>query len=335
MAVYRYQDMQEFVISGFKDFSTITEELLKVSTINSSNADQLSALLKPTIQSMCRNFKKASDICEYEVDKSHQSIAEIVRNKSIKETEIRGLELEESKLNQEIIGLENQEQIEQEHLSVLEKEAIKMEEIKRDADINYDSALIQQGVMAAATCCAIVIPHFRKYAGNCLQLLSHGSRNAETKRHALNHTRRLHEEAKSALQSTQLSIKSTKTQRICKKKELERAQNEHERMNAQLVALRRSLQQKVSEQQLLHDSFKKVSLAFSKANHLNNMTEELYSSHQIKQPFLDLTRLFLDSQRREFVYIADSLDIDLIANKIDEINCFASRENMMTLEEFR
>ena len=153
-------------------------------------------------------------------------------------------------------------------------------------------------------------------------------------RDALNHARSLCEEARAALQRTTSSIRSIENKISNKQNELERARREYDSMNSHLDQLKQSRQQKVSEQHLLHDSFTFHSLAFSKADHLEKSTEKLYSSHQMKQPFLDLGKHFLDSQGREFTYITGYLDMKMIANKIDKINCFVSKENMITLEEF-
>lgn len=336
MALSRYQDIRQPVKSGFIDFVKVAEDLSKVSQINSRNAYQISALIKPNIQSMCRNFKRANDSCESEVDKCHQNIEQIVRDISRKKSEIRSLELERSKLNQEITGLRNKEQIEQNHLSDRQRNVNEKEEIKQDADRRYDKAKAEQDGMKVATVVSAFIPFVNLVVTPTLAILSSTVfEEAKTEaRDALNHARSLCKEARAALERTRSSIRSIENQISNKQNELERAQRQHDSMDSQLDQLRRSQQQKVTEQRLLHDSFTYLSLAFSKADHLEKSTAKLYSSHQIKQPFLDLGKHFLDSQGREFTYITGNLDMKMIANKIDKINCFLSKENMITLEEF-
>ena len=336
MALSRYQDIRQPVKSGFIDFVRIAENLSEVSEINSRNANRISARIKPDIQSMCRNFKRANDSCESEVDKCHRNIEEIVRDISRKKSKIRSLEYDKSKLSQEITGLKNKEKIEWDYLSDRQRNVNEKEEIKQDADRRYERARNEQEGMAVATVVSAFIPFVNIIATPTLAILSltvfeKAKREA---RDALNHARSLCEEARSALDRTRSSIRSIVKQISNKQDELERARREHGSMNSQLDQLRRSQEQKVFEQRLLHDSFTYLSLAFSKADHLKKSTAKLYSSHQIKQPFLDLGKHFLDSQGREFTYITGNLDMRMIANKIEEINCFVSKENMITMEDF-
>ena len=336
MALSSYQNIRQPVKSGFVDFVRVAEDLSKVSEINSRNAYQISALIKPKIQSMSRNFKRANDSCESEVDNCHRNVEQIVSDISRKKSKIRSLECDKSKLNQEITGLRNKEQIEQNHLSDRQRNVNEKEEIKQDADRKYEKAKNKQNGMMVAAAVTAFIPFVNVIAAPTLAVLSLTVfEKAKTEaRDALSHARSLCEEAKEALERTRSSIRSIENQISNKQKELESARLEHDSMNTQLNKLRQSQQQKVSEQRLLHDSFTYLSLAFSKADHLKKSTAKLYSSHQIKQPFLDLGKHFLDSQGKEFTYITGNLDTKMIANKIDKINCFVSKENMITLEDF-
>ena len=172
MALSKNQDMRQSVKSGFIDLVRVAEDFSKVSEINSRNAYQISALIKPKLQSMCRNFKRANDSCEIAVDKCHRNVGQTERDISRKKSKIQNLECEKIKLNQEITGLRNKEQIEQNHLSDRLRNVNEREKIKEDADKRYETAKDEQDVMKVATVVSAFIPFVNLVATPVLAVLS-------------------------------------------------------------------------------------------------------------------------------------------------------------------
>ena len=94
------------------------------------------------------------------------------RDISRKKSKIQNLECEKIKLNQEITGLRNKEQIEQNHLSDRLRNVNEREKIKQDADKRYETAKDEQDVMKVATVVSAFIPFVNLVATPVLAVLS-------------------------------------------------------------------------------------------------------------------------------------------------------------------